>query len=86
MTAPIEAAADVADDTPDAEACLIAADDRARIAHCMETLALGDATMIRTAFFEGATYADIADRAAVPLGTVKSRIRRALMKLKVCLA
>ncbi len=86
MTAPIEAAADVADDTPDAEACLIAADDRARIAHCMETLAMGDATMIRTAFFEGATYADIADRAAVPLGTVKSRIRRALMKLKVCLA
>ena len=86
MTAPIEAAADVADDTPDAEACLIAADDRARIAHCMETLALGDATMIRTAFFEGATYADIADRAAVPLGTVKSRIRRALMKLKACLA
>jgi RNA polymerase sigma-70 factor (ECF subfamily) len=86
MTAPIEAAADVADDTPDAEACLIDAEDRTRIAHCMETLASGDATMIRTAFFEGATYADIADRAAVPLGTVKSRIRRALMKLKACLA
>ena len=86
LTAPIEAAADVADDAPDAEACLIASDDRARIAQCMDTLALGDATMIRTAFFEGATYVDIADRAAVPLGTVKSRIRRALMKLKACLA
>lgn len=85
LTAPIEAAAHVADDAPDAEACLIAADDRARIAQCMDTLASGDATMIRTAFFEGATYADIADRASVPLGTVKSRIRRALMKLKACL-
>jgi RNA polymerase sigma-70 factor (ECF subfamily) len=42
--------------------------------------------MIRTAFFEGATYNDIAERAALPLGTVKSRIRRALMKLKACLA
>ena len=86
MMAPIEAAYDVADETPDAEACLIASDDRARIAQCMDTLASGDAAMIRTAFFEGATYHDIADRAAMPLGTVKSRIRRALMKLKECLA
>ncbi len=85
LIAPIEAAMDVADEAPDAEACLIAADDRARIAQCMETLASGDATMIRTAFFEGATYADLAERASVPLGTVKSRIRRALMKLKACL-
>jgi len=86
MMAPIEAASEVVDDAPDAEACLIASDDRARIATCMDTLASGDAIMIRTAFFEGATYADIADRATIPLGTVKSRIRRALMKLKDCLA
>jgi RNA polymerase sigma-70 factor (ECF subfamily) len=52
----------------------------------MDILASGDAAMIRTAFFEGATYNDIAERAALPLGTVKSRIRRALMKLKACLA
>ena len=86
LTAPLELAVDVADDAPDAEACLIASDDRARIAQCMDALASSDATMIRTAFFEGATYADIADRASVPVGTVKSRIRRALMKLKACLA
>jgi RNA polymerase sigma factor (sigma-70 family) len=86
MTAPIEAAFDIADDSPDAEACLIASDERDRIAQCMDTLASGDAIMIRTAFFEGATYTDIADRASLPLGTVKSRIRRALMKLKTCLA
>lgn len=86
LTAPIEAAYDIADDTPDAEACLIAGDERARISQCIETLNGGDATMIRTAFFEGATYVDLATRASVPLGTVKSRIRRALMKLKECLA
>jgi RNA polymerase sigma factor (sigma-70 family) len=86
LTAPIEAAHDTADETPDAEACLIAADERARVNRCMETLAQGDAAMIRTAFFEGATYADIAERGRMPLGTVKSRIRRALMKLKACLA
>ena len=84
-TDPIEAAADVADDAPDAEACLIAGDERARVAQCLDTLGGGDATMIRTAFFEGATYGDIAHRASLPLGTVKSRIRRALLKLRTCL-
>jgi len=86
MTAPIDAAGDVADETPDAEACLIDEGERARIAVCIETLGGGDATMIRTAFFEGATYNDLAERAGMPLGTVKSRIRRALMKLKDCLS
>lgn len=86
LNAPIEVAADIADDAPDAEACLIAADDRTRISQCMDTLAASDAAMIRTAFFEGATYADIADRADIPLGTVKSRIRRALIKLRSCLS
>ncbi len=83
---PIDAAADIADDALDAEACLIAGDDRARIAQCLETLAGGDAAMIRTAFFDGATYNDIAERASMPLATVKSRIRRALLKLRACLS
>lgn len=86
LTAPIEAAADIADDRPDAEACLIEAESGERILACIETLAPGDATLIRTAFFEGSTYADIAARASLPLGTVKSRIRRALLRLRACLA
>ena len=85
VTAPLDAAAEIVDDRPDAEACLIAGDERDRIAQCIETLPGGDATMIRTAFFDGATYADIAERASVPLGTIKSRIRRALLKLRACL-
>ena len=86
IVAPIDAAHDVADDAPDAEACLIAGDERARVVQCLDTLAHGDATMIRTAFCDGATYHDIAERASMPLGTVKSRIRRALQKLKACLS
>jgi RNA polymerase sigma factor (sigma-70 family) len=82
---PVEDAHDIADERPDAEACLIAADGDARIHGCVETLAKGDASLIRTAFFDGATYADIADRAGIPLGTIKSRMRRALMKLRDCL-
>lgn len=83
---PIELAAEVADDSPDAEAVLVQQGDDARIVFCIERLAKSDATMIRTAFFEGTTYADLASRSAMPLGTVKSRIRRALLKLRECLA
>ncbi len=84
-TAPIELADNVADDTPNAEALLLAHGDDARVLGCIDTLARSDATMIRTAFFEGATYAELASRVALPLGTVKSRIRRALLKLRGCL-
>ena len=84
-TAPLELASEVADDAPDAEAVLVSQDDDARVVHCLETLAKSEATMIRTAFYEGATYAELAERSAMPLGTVKSRIRRALLKLRGCL-
>ncbi|MFM5917593.1 MAG: sigma-70 family RNA polymerase sigma factor [Novosphingobium sp.] len=85
-TDPIELAADVADDNPTAEDRLVEAGEDARIEHCIQALAKSDATMIRTAFFEGSTYADLAARVAMPLGTVKSRIRRALLKLRECLS
>ena len=86
VMAPLDLAAEVADDRPDAEECLIAHEADARIIACIQTLATDDAALIRTAFFDGATYADIAERASTPLGTIKSRIRRALIKLKACLA
>lgn len=37
---------------------------------------------LRAAFVEGLTYSEIAERDDIPLGTVKSRIRRALMTMK----
>ena len=40
---------------------------------------------IRTAFFDGVTYAELAERQAVPLGTMKSWVRRGLARLKECL-
>ncbi len=83
---PLDVAAEIADDRPDAEQCLISHQADERIVACIETLHKDDATLIRTAFFDGSTYADIAVRASQPLGTIKSRVRRALMKLKACLA
>ena len=82
----IELAGEVPDPQPDAEAQALAGDEATRIAVCLDRLDGDDARLIRTAFFEGASYADLAERAARPLGTIKSRIRRALIRLKECLA
>lgn len=35
-----------------------------------------------SAFFEGLTYSELAERSGVPLGTMKSRIRRGLLRMR----
>ncbi|WP_353227502.1 sigma-70 family RNA polymerase sigma factor [Novosphingobium sp.] len=86
LTDPIELADAVADPAPDAETLAIAGDDAGRLGQCLDRLDAGDARLIRTAFFDGASYAELAERTARPLGTIKSRIRRALIGLRECLA
>jgi RNA polymerase sigma-70 factor (ECF subfamily) len=85
-TAPLDLADTVADPDPDAAALIEASQDEQRLALCLGRLEGGDATLIRTAFFQGSTYAELAARAGAPLGTIKSRIRRALLKLRECLS
>ncbi len=85
ITTPIDAIDEPADDRASALDCLIETEGEHRIEFCLNTLAAGDATLIRTAFFDGATYGELADRSRQPLGTIKSRIRRAFLKLRECL-
>jgi len=85
-TTTIDLADMVADERPLASTVMETSQDQARLAYCVGTLESADATLIRTAFFEGSTYAELASRASTPLGTIKSRIRRALIKLRDCLA
>ena len=86
ITTTIDLADMVADERPLASTVMETSEDQARLAYCVGTLEKGDAVLIRTAFFEGSTYAELATRAATPLGTIKSRILRALVKLRDCLA
>ena len=56
-----------------------------RLDTCLAALQDKQRTVIRTAFFDGCTYDDLAVRTGVPLGTMKSWIRRGLLSLKACL-
>jgi RNA polymerase sigma-70 factor (ECF subfamily) len=83
--APVEEALDLADERPDALAGLEAAEEGGRIAACLSELEDRQNRAIRATFYEGLSYPEPAQRWAVPLGTMKSWIRRGLLRLRDCL-
>jgi RNA polymerase sigma-70 factor (ECF subfamily) len=82
---PEAAADDVADDGPSVVERIEASQARERIFECLDELEQRQGSAIRAAFFDGLTYAELAARMAVPLGTMKSWVRRGLLQLKGCL-
>jgi RNA polymerase sigma-70 factor (ECF subfamily) len=60
-------------------------DLRIGLARCMTLLEDHQRQFIRSAFFDGYSYAEMATHASVPLGTMKSWVRRGLERLRVCL-
>lgn len=82
---PPEEAEAIADDAPLASALLLRDELDSRLHLCIDVLEPRQRDAIRTAFFEGLTYAELAARLSTPLGTIKSWVRRGLMRLKECL-
>jgi len=82
---PVEEANPLPDETPLADALLVDAERTAQIHTCLSALDKNTQSHIRSAFFDGQTYAQLAEAADVPLGTMKSWIRRGLQKLRACL-
>lgn len=56
-----------------------------RLEECMDQLEGPRRRHIREAFFSGVPYRTLAGRAKVPVGTMKSWIRRGLLHLRACL-
>jgi RNA polymerase sigma-70 factor (ECF subfamily) len=52
------------------------------VREAMEKLSQDQRQVIELAFFSSMTHTEIAEHLSVPLGTVKTRIRRGLMKLR----
>jgi RNA polymerase sigma-70 factor (ECF subfamily) len=82
---PIDAASDIADAGDDAFAQLEAGEDRRRLMGCVDELEARQSGAIRGAFFGGLSYPELAERESVPLGTMKSWVRRGLLRLRECL-
>ncbi|WUK33773.1 sigma-70 family RNA polymerase sigma factor [Streptomyces sp. NBC_00370] len=59
--------------------------DRLFVAHELDKLPYAQRSVLRLAFFEDLTQTQIAERTGMPLGTVKSHVRRGLHHLRRCL-
>ena len=82
---PIETALEQSDLQENAFEQVAENQERVRLLHCIDELDGHQSNAIRAAFLDGATYAELAERAAVPLGTMKSWVRRGLLRLRECL-
>ena len=63
----------------------IASEEQSKLRECLDRLSNNQQTSVSLAFFRGLTHQELADCLAEPLGTVKSRLRRSLLRLKECL-
>ena len=84
-TTAIDAALEVPDEKPDQEAEAVAGGERDRIHSCLQELEQDRAAAVRAAYLNGDSYAELAERFSVPLNTMRTWLRRSLMKLKECL-
>ena len=55
------------------------------IQHCLDALPSDFRTVVVLADIQGLDYAEVANATRVPLGTIKSRLARARLRLRECL-
>lgn len=80
-----DAAMEIRDPAPGPEAMAVAAGERRQLEGCLEELEADRADAVRAAYLEGDSYADLAARHDVPLNTMRTWLRRSLIRLKECL-
>ena len=76
----------LASEEPDARDLLELKQQSAALRTALAVLTTDERQAIETAFFSERTYAEVASRLNLPLGTVKTRIRSGLHKLRQALA
>lgn len=75
-----------ADNAPGADVQIMWQGRVQEVRRALESLPLLQRMAIELAFFDGLTHSEIAEQLEVPLGTVKTRVRQGLLRLRDCLA
>lgn len=81
----LDEAMQIADAGPDPERLAQASQEGERIETCLATLEPEKAEAVRGAYLEGYSYDELAQRYSVPLNTMRTWLRRSLIKLRECL-
>jgi RNA polymerase sigma-70 factor, ECF subfamily len=56
--------------------------DKILIRAALARLAVDERSLLESAYFDGWSHSELADRTGLPLGTIKAKLRRALLKLR----
>jgi RNA polymerase sigma-70 factor, ECF subfamily len=76
---------DLVDPGQGADAYLMAQAMVDRIVFCLGTLEPRHADCIKRAYLDGMSYADLAQRHTVPVNTMRTWLRRSLLRLRTCM-
>lgn len=68
------------------ESRMLASAEAGRIAACLDELGPDRRSAITGAYLDGLSYTELAERAGIPLNTMRTWLRRGLMALKDCVA
>ena len=82
----IDMALDVADAGPTPEKAASDRSERSRIDTCLGQLDAEKADAVRGAYLDGYSYEELAERHGIPLNTMRTWLRRSLLKLRECLS
>lgn len=82
----LDAADLVADSAPGPEAQAAARSTSAQIVACLDELPADRASMVRRAYLDGTSYAELAESTGTKLNTVRTWLRRSLLQLRECMA
>jgi len=76
----------IPDATPSVDVIVAASQQATAVRHAMHSLPAEQRDALELAYFQGLSHSEIADKTGIPLGTIKTRIRTGLLRLREVMA